>query len=176
MNHIFLLSAVKAYASDKLNLVVRESSDLGQYNTGEFDGVEIVLAKQLDWETKLYVLLHCLGHTYQWNTDADLRGVGLDRTPDASDPIVLRRIKVYEEDASRHGLWVLRQIGVPAAEADQWVSDWFAADWRWLEHYYTTGERLPYRDMFRSGSELIFPLAMGAFTPERFEMRQAFTD
>jgi len=140
-------------------------------NTGDFNGEEIHVDAEQDADLALYVLLHLFGHTAQWNTDAELRELGLDVTPGKTDE-ELARIYHYERAASQMALTLLHEAGI--RELDQWISDWFAADWRFLEHFYRTGERLPFRATFEPGAPLLDPLPIPRFKPTRWQSRWSF--
>src|SRR4051812_35638801 len=65
---------------------------------GEFNGKYIAVRQDLAPDHALYVLLHLFGHTVQWNTDAELRRVGLYEGSEALDEQL--RIHRYEREAS----------------------------------------------------------------------------
>lgn len=161
---------VAAYAATLGLHVTKEF--IGTGTTGNFDGEKIIIDTDQTDEQGFYVLLHLIGHSYQWDTDAELRKLGLDVLP-GKDEVELDRIYHYERAASEIGMYVLHQVGIH--DLDQWISDWFCADWKWLHHYYTTGEALPYDSTFVCGAgEMLTERPMGPFTPHAYVMRQAF--
>lgn len=85
---------------------------------------------------------------------------------------LLPAIRDYERDASRIALQLFHDAGVH--DLDGWLSDWAAADWAYLEHFYRTGERGDFRRFFRPGAPLLEPLAIPPFTPERWVSRFSF--
>jgi hypothetical protein len=166
--------AVYKVVSDRIEREYCTSVSVGDVkdpNTGEFDGQEIWIDYNLDDEVALYVLVHLFGHTVQWNIDAELRKLGLDVSR-TKTPEQLERIFRYEKQATRYGVTLLRECGI--ADMDQWISNWFGTDWRWLEHLYRTGEVLGHRDTWTGCDECLEPLEIPDFTPTKYEMRQAF--
>ena len=150
-------------------------SDVVDPNTGDFDGTTIKLDYELDLDLAFYVLLHLFGHSVQWNISEEYRQLGQDQSI-PKPPEVMQKIYVYERDATRFALTLCRDAGLrPIDELDQWVSDWFAADYEFLEHFYTTGHRLEPRELFKAGQgELLTPLPIPAFTPQRWTSRWSF--
>ena len=146
--------------------------DVVDPNTGDFDGERIDVDFALDPEIALFVLLHLFGHTVQWNVSAEDRALGRD-TSVGKTPAELERIRVYERDATRYAVTLLREVGV--TDLDPWLSDLWLADWKYLERYYTTGEKLDFRSFVsRGASEILTPLSIPAFTPHRWVSRWSF--
>jgi hypothetical protein len=150
-------------------------SDVLDPNTGDFDGVAIKIDFELELDLAFYVLLHLFGHSVQWNLSAEYRELGQDQAI-PKPPDVMARIHVYERDATRFALTLCREAGLePLDEIDRWVSDWFDADYAFLARFYSTGERLNPRDLLRPGQgELLTPLAIPEFTPQRWTSRWSF--
>jgi hypothetical protein len=146
-------------------------SDVLDPNTGDFNGVEIKLDHDQDLDSALFVLVHLFGHTVQWNLSEEYRRLGADVRPGASED-ELARILDYERDASRHSLALLHECGV--RDLDQWLSDWWMADWRYLAHFYRTGEKLDFRSLLAPGSATLTPLAIPPFQPQKWISRWAF--
>jgi len=73
---------------------------------------------------------------------------------------------------SQRALKLFRDAGVAGFE--EWLSDWAAADWRYLEHFYRTGERVDFKRFWREGSPLLVPLSIPPFTPMKFVSRYSF--
>lgn len=141
-------------------------------NTGDFDGEHIYIDFALKPEDELFVLLHLFGHTVQWNISDELRAIGLDSTPGKSES-QLGPIFNYECDATRYGLTLLHTCAI--TDLDRWASDWFHADWRYLRHFYTTGEKTTVLQYFRPGEdETLTPLAIPPFKTHRWTTRFAF--
>lgn len=141
-------------------------------NTGDFDGLQITVDHDQDLESAFFVLVHLFGHTVQWNTSAHYRELGHDLSIGKGEA-VLRQIHDYEKNATRLSLQLMHEAGI--IHLDQWVSDWWAADWRYLEHYYRTGEKLDFRKLLDPGkAERLTPLAIPRFTPQKWISRWAF--
>ncbi|HVT59239.1 MAG TPA: hypothetical protein VHR45_12645 [Thermoanaerobaculia bacterium] len=135
---------------------------------GDLDGREIFVDQDQNPELTLFTLVHLFGHTVQWNLSGHAPDIGTKepRTYSAED---LVEVAAYERDASRYGLKLLHDIG--AADLDQWLADFSAADTGYLLHYYTTGEKGSPVACWRSGQPLLEPLEIPAFTPIRFRRR-----
>lgn len=141
-------------------------------NTGDFDGSCIKVDFDQELDVALFVLIHLFGHTVQWNLSEELRRLGLDNEPGKSEE-ELARIFDYERDASRYGLQLLHEVGV--LSLDRWVTDWWYADWRFLAHFYRTGQRLDVRSLMRPGEdEDLTALPIPRFVPQRFTSRWSF--
>ena len=147
-------------------------SDVLDPNTGDFDDISIKVDYDQDLETALFVLIHLFGHTVQWNISEEYRLLGLDTSPGKSEE-QLASFYDYERDASRFSLQLLHDAGVH--DLDRWVSDWWYADWEYLAHSYRTGEKLDTRALLRPGQgEVLTPLPIPAFTPQRWMSRWSF--
>jgi hypothetical protein len=147
-------------------------SDVLDPNTGDFDGVTIKLDHSNELEVALFVLAHLFGHTAQWATDARLRELGTRYGVERPPPELLGEIQRYERDASRIALTLFHEAGV--TELDQWLADWAAADWGFLEHFYRTGERVDFRRFLGAGAPPLEPLPIPSFRPERWVSRFSF--
>ncbi|MBI3830632.1 MAG: hypothetical protein HY291_14015 [Planctomycetes bacterium] len=166
-------------AFDKVELLLEKRygievniSDVLDPNTGDLDGERIKLDYSLDLETALFVLLHLFGHTVQWNISEEYRTIGLDLAP-GKDDATMAKILDYERNATRYSLTLLHEVGV--TDLDPWVADMFAADWAFLEHYYRTGEKLDYKQLYRPGTGApLTPLEIPAFRPHRWVSRWSF--
>lgn len=148
-------------------------SDVLDPNTGDFDGVAIKLDYQNELDVALFVLAHLFGHTAQWATDARLRELGTRYGVERPPPELFEEIRRYERDASRIALTLFHEAGVTGL--DQWLADWAAADWGFLEHFYRTGERVDFRRFFQAGAgPALDPIPIPAFVPERWVSRFSF--
>ncbi|HEV8320574.1 MAG TPA: hypothetical protein VG389_03100 [Myxococcota bacterium] len=146
--------------------------DVVDPNTGDFDGMRIQVDYDQEMDAALFVLVHLFGHTVQWNVSAEYRALGADLSVGKGEA-ELARINDYEKNATRYSLQLLHEAGV--ADLDRWVSDWWHADWRYLRHYYVTGEKLDFRTLLRPGDgEQLTPLPIPDFTPQRWISRWSF--
>jgi len=146
-------------------------ADVLDPNTGDFNGTTILVDHDQDLATALFVLIHLFGHTTQWNVSEEYRQLGLDVSPGRSED-ELAKIYTYERDATRISLALLHRVGV--TDLDQWVSDWWKADWEYLQHFYRTGEKLDFHSLLRPGAELLTPCEIPNFTPQRWVSRWSF--
>ena len=140
-------------------------------NTGTFDGAEIGIDYANDLEMSLFVLVHLFGHTVQWNTVPAYRTIDTRVKPGAP-PEVIAEAAEYERNASRLGLALMHRAGIH--DRDQWISDWWASDWKYLSHFYSTGKLPEWRECRTHGHSLLEPLAIPAFVPTRIYARYAF--
>lgn len=147
-------------------------SDVLDPNTGDFDGMEIKVDYTLNAEVALFVLVHLFGHTVQWNTNERFREVGQDSNLKKT-PEEMAEIEVYEKEATQLSLALLHEAGVK--DLDQWVSDWWRADWEWLKHLYLTGERESFRKFLKPGEQApLAPIPIPEFRPQRWVSRWSF--
>ncbi len=147
-------------------------SDVLDPNTGDFDGMKIDVDHDQDLESALFVLVHLFGHTVQWNISAEYRELGADLST-GKGPEVLAKIHAYEQNATRYSLQLLHDCGI--RDLDRWVSDWWHADWKYLEHFYKTGEKLDFQKLLEPGKgETLAPLKIPPFTPQKWISRWSF--
>jgi hypothetical protein len=149
-----------------------EIADVLDPNTGDFDGATIKLDYDQDLDIALFVLVHLFGHTVQWNVSEEFREIGKQTAPGKTDE-ELARILDYERDATRYSLTLLHEADV--LDLDQWVTDWWRADWEFLAHFYKTGERLDPRSLLKpGGGPPLTPLAIPEFQPHHWVSRWSF--
>jgi hypothetical protein len=146
--------------------------DVVDPNTGDFDGTEITVDHDQAIDSALFVLVHLFGHTVEWNLFEEDRRTGFDLSIGKGEA-ELAKICDYEQRATRYGLQLLHEAGVE--DLDGWLSDWWAADWKYLSHYYRTGEKLEVRSLFvpKAGA-VLSPLPIPPFTPRKWGSRWAF--
>ncbi len=164
-------NTIEAWIEDRYRLPVI-ITDVLDPNTGDFDGATIKVDHANEPEVALFVLAHLFGHTVQWATDARARWLGTEYAAKAPPDELFEEIRVYERDASRLAMQLFHEAGV--LELDQWLSDWAAADWEFLAHFYRTGERVDFRRFFQAGKPVLQPLPIPAFEPERWVSRFSF--
>ena len=147
-------------------------NDVLDPNTGDFDGLKIEIDHDQDLDSALFVLVHLFGHTVQWNISAEYRELGADLSIGKGED-VLMKILDYEKNATRYSLQLMHDVGVK--DLDQWVSDYFAADWKYLAHYYRTGVKLDFRKLIEPGKgALLTPLKIPPFKPQKWISRWSF--
>ena len=118
----------------------------------------------------VFILVHLFGHTVQWNLDEQLRKLGLANSGVHVDD--LPRIYEYERQASQLGLALLEEVG--ESSLARWLSDCFGADWKFLAHFYRTGEKVRFDREQGADEPLLSPLPIPKFTPQRWPPRGSF--
>jgi hypothetical protein len=141
----------------------------GSY-TGQFDGKEIWVDLDKDPEEAVFILVHLFGHTVQWNIDEKLRVLGLANSVVTEQD--LPRIYEYERQASQLGLALLQETGEFGLA--RWLTDRFGADWRFLAHFYRTGEKVRFESDAGADEPLLTALAIPVFVPQRWPPRGSF--
>lgn len=135
---------------------------------GDLDGRRILIGSRADDEERLFLVAHLFGHTVQWNLSAELRRLGMTM-PVRPDAGTLAALEAYEREACRYSQQALHEAGVTSL--DQWLADYSACDLAFLRHLYASGERLPFRSLWRHGQPLLEPLPIPEFTPTRWRTR-----
>jgi len=147
-------------------------TDVPAPNTGDFNGLRILVDYDQEADSALFVLVHLFGHTVQWATSERYRQVGTDLSIGKGDQ-ELAQIFEYEQTATRYGARVLHDAGV--RDLDQWLTDWWYADWQYLAHYYRTGERLDCRALFRPNAHATLEeMTIPSFVPFEWGSRWSF--
>ncbi|MGV3622007.1 MAG: hypothetical protein ACO1OB_14390 [Archangium sp.] len=136
--------------------------------TGDLDGAEIHIDYDEDIESALFIIAHLFGHTVQWNTDEAAREIGYKLYPNA-DSEMMKKLHAYEFEACRYSIQLFHEAGV--TDLDQWLSDYSACDFRYLAHFYRTGEKPPFKTFWREESPMLQPLEIPHFTPTRWVSR-----
>lgn len=132
--------------------------------TGDLDGAEIHIDYAVTAEQRLFLLVHLFGHTVQWNTRDDALEIGKLHTP----PVAAGRLQAileYEREAAAYALTLMREAGVKGA--DQWLSDYSAADLAYLRHYYIRGERRAFSAFWIANTPLLTAKPIPPFVPSR---------
>lgn len=162
---------VERHIEDRYGIPV-SIGDVLDPNTGDFDGTRIQIDHAQELDSAFFVLIHLFGHTVQWNISAEYRELGSDLSIGKS-PEVLARIMEYEQNATRYSLQLMYEVGI--TDLDQWVADYFAADSKYLEHYYRTGEKLAFAPLVQPGKgKLLVPLKIPDFKPQKWISRWSF--
>ena len=138
--------------------------------TGDLDGAEIHVDYAEDIESALFIIAHLFGHTVQWNTDEKAREIGYKLYPNP-DEAMLKRLHEYEYDACRYSMQLFHEAGV--TELDQWLSDYSACDFAYLKHFYTKGDKPPFKSFWKTGSPLLDPKPIPPFQPTKWVSRWA---
>lgn len=141
----------------------------GSY-TGQFDGKEIWVDLDRDPEEAVFILVHLFGHTVQWNLDEKLRLLGLANCGVTEED--LPRIYQHERQASQLGLALLEETG--ELRLARWLSDCFGADWKFLAHFYRTGEKRRFDREEGAEEPLLSSVSIPSFIPQRWPPRGSF--
>ena len=139
-------------------------SDVPTPFTGDLDGAEIRVDYDLDPEDALFIIVHLFGHTVQWNVSPEARAIA--KHPGPWNAAHLAALRAYEREACQYSLTLFHDAGVH--ELDQWLADFSACDYRYLEHVFTTGEKPPFRSFWRPDQPLLEALPVPSFTPTRW--------
>jgi len=148
-----------------------EYRDLEPPRTGVFDGLKIVLDPDVDFEMQCFVLVHLFGHSVQWVSPAlEASTLAVQNTKDRQE--FIRIAHDYEQEASRLGMQLLHERGV--TDLDQWLSDFVESDWRYLRHFYETGQTPPWPECVVHGCPLLEPMRIPELKVRQVEVRYAF--
>ena len=136
--------------------------------TGDLDGAEIHVDHEEDAEGAVFIMAHLFGHTVQWNISEQARRIGVKQFHNPTDA-ELAELREYEVTACRYSLQLFHEAGV--RDLDHWLSDFAACDYRYLEHFYKTGEKKPFKSFWIDGEQCLEPLEIPAFHPTRWISR-----
>jgi hypothetical protein len=164
-----MFQALVQHIEGAYSLKVNVGPVTGSY-TGQFDGKELWVDLDHDPEEAVFILAHLFGHTVQWNLDEKLRQLGLAVSGVNEED--LARIYQYERQASQLGLALLEESG--EFRLARWLSDCFGADWKFLAHFYRTGEKLRFERREGAAEPLLSPLLIPTFVPQRWPPRGSF--
>lgn len=148
-----------------------ELADLQDPRTGTFDGLVIRLDALQPLEMQSFILLHLFGHSVQWVAPSLAGGLAGIQQSDNLDEF-LAALREYEQQAARLGLALLHEMGV--ADMDQWLADFAATDWRYVERYYREGAIPNWEACVTTGHRLLAPLAIPPLEHRQVEVRFAF--
>jgi|CXWL01.1.fsa_nt_gi hypothetical protein len=137
--------------------------------TGDLDGCEIQIDHDIEPEEGLFILVHLFGHTVQWNLSERGRTLGVQQPDSSISEMRLDELYHYEREAAELSLTLFHEAGV--FDLDDWVADFFHCDWAYLAHFYRTGEKLPFRSFWKTGTDQLTPVPIPAFTPTRWRTR-----
>ncbi len=164
-----VFAALVEHIEEKYSLKVNVGPVIGSY-TGQFDGKEIWVDLDKDPEEAVFILVHLFGHTVQWNLDEKLRILGLSQI--GVTEADLPRIYEYERQASQLGLALLEESG--EFRLARWLTDCFGADWKFLAHFYRTGEKVRFEREMGGDEPLLTSVRIPSFVPQRWPPRGAF--
>ena len=157
-------NAIERYVEKTYGIPVR-ILDVPDPFTGDLDGEEIHVDYAEDIESGLFIIAHLFGHTVQWNTDPSAREIGYRLYKNPTDE-EMRRLKEYEKEACEYSLQLFHDAGV--RDIDQWVADYSACDFAFLEHFYRHGEKRPFKSFWKEGAPLLVPKRIPEFTATKW--------
>ncbi|HYV96375.1 MAG TPA: hypothetical protein VE967_02845 [Gemmatimonadaceae bacterium] len=136
--------------------------------TGDLDGAEIQIDYDQNIEDAVFIIAHLFGHTVQWCLSERAREIGtvIPKNPSEAE---LAEIRAYEHEACRYSVQLFHDAGLH--EFDQWLSDFAACDYAYLEHFYRTGEKREFKSFWRDGQPIVEPLAIPPFRPAQWVSR-----
>jgi hypothetical protein len=158
------LAKVYEYAKS-IGIIIVDTNELNPFFKGDLNGINIWISSGLHDDEELFNVLHLMGHTIQWNVDADLRALGSVLHSMPSDE-TLFRLQKYEWEANCYGLYILHKVGV--YDLDEWLTNKYTTDMLYLTHYYKTGEKLKEVTDIALANEFTWPLSekeIPMFTP-----------
>lgn len=164
-----LFYSLKKCVEMNYRMQVTVGSVAGAY-IGQFDGQEIWVDVEKNPEEAFFTLAHLFGHSVQWNVDEKTRRFGTEKVEVKEED--LPGIYEYERQASQYGLAILEEAG--CCGLAQWLTNYFESDWKFLKHFYLTGESVRFDKDIDTGKPVIKPLAIPKFTPQRWPARWAF--
>ncbi len=138
--------------------------------TGDLDGKKIHIDYDIDLEDAVFLIAHLFGHTVQWNLVAESRDINqvVQAAPTEEN---LAKLEAYEREACAYSLQLFHEAGVH--DLDQWMADFATCDFRYLRHFFSTGEKRPFRSFWQQGSPKIAPIPIPDFSPQRWVTRLA---
>ena len=160
-------NVLEQYVETKYGIPIR-IKDVPNPFTGDLDGAEIHVDSAEDIESALFILAHLFGHTVQWNTDAAARELGYKLYPNP-DEALLERLQAYEYEACQYSMQLFHEAGV--GDLDQWLSDYSTCDFKYLTHFYTSGEKPAFKTFWKDGSPLLAPKPIPPFHPTKWVSR-----
>jgi hypothetical protein len=164
-----IFHTLAAHIEEAYSLKVKIGPVTGSY-TGQFDGEEIWADLDRNPEEAVFILVHLFGHTVQWNLDENMRRLGLATTGVKEED--LPRIYDYERQASQLGLALLEETG--EFRLARWLTDCFGADWKFLAHFYRTGEKVRFELEAGADEPLLTAIPIPRFKPQRWPPRGSF--
>ncbi len=162
-----VFNRVEAYIERRYGVPVVISDVVFPF-TGDLDGSEIRIDYENSMEDAVFILVHLLGHTVQWNLSEYNRKIGYEVQQHPSDE-KLDELERYEREACRYSLQLFHDAGVH--DLDQWLSDVSACDFAFLRHFYQSKEKRDFHSFWREGTPLLQPLPIPEFQPTRWISR-----
>lgn len=143
--------------------------DVADPFTGDLDGAEIHIDHDLEAEEALFILVHLFGHTVQWNLSERGRVLGVQQPDPEISAERLAELYQYEREAAELSLTLFHDAGVH--DLDGWLADFFHCDWAYLQQFYRTGQKAPFRSFWTVGTPRLQPRPIPDFTPTQWRTR-----
>ena len=146
-------------------------ADLEAPRTGTFDGLEITLDPDVEFEMQCFILLHLFGHSVQWVAPTlEHKLTAIQQSTDKS--AFLEALQAYEFEAAQFGIQLMHEAGI--TDLDQWYSDFVQTDWIYVRRYYLEG-RIPTWEECRAEQQpLVQPTPIPELAHRKVEVRFAF--
>lgn len=145
--------------------------DLQTPRTGTFDGLEIILDPDVEFEMQCFILLHLFGHSVQWVAPTlEHKLTAIQQSTDKS--AFLNALQVYEFEAAQFGIQLMHEAGV--TDLDQWYSDFVQTDWNYVRRYYVEGSIPKWEECRMEKQPLVLPTPIPELVLRKVEVRFAF--
>lgn len=162
-----VFNILEAHIERRYEIPVR-IKDVADPFTGDLDGAEIHVDFEEDVESAVFIVAHLFGHTVQWNVCEESRKIGSVIHDNPSEE-TMAKLRDYETEACGYSMQLFHELDIH--DFDQWLSDFSACDLRYLTHFYSTGEKPPFRNFWVSGTPIIAPKPLPAFQPTKWISR-----
>jgi hypothetical protein len=136
--------------------------------TGDLDGAEIHVDYEETVDKAVFILAHLFGHTVQWNTSTRAREIGMRVYENPSEEL-LAELHEYEVEACRYSIRLVHNAGIH--DLDEWLSAFSECDFRYLEHFYRTGERAEFLSFWPQETKLLLPKKIPEIHPTKWLSR-----
>lgn len=124
---------------------------------GDLDGASVYIGASLDWEIKLFTMIHLAAHNYQWAGSGRYAEIGsqLFYKPDEE---LIQELLAYEEEAASMAISLLHDLQIH--HLDKWFTQHSRCDLAYLDHYYHTGEEKQLKDFWKEDVEAFKKVAL----------------
>jgi len=165
LRHVF--NQIEAHVEKKYSIPIIIKEVPSPF-TGDLNGEEIHVDYYQDIENAVFIIAHLFGHTVQWNLCPRAREIGVRGIVPLSEDEMLE-LREYEKEACRYSLQLFHEAGIK--DLDQWLSDFSACDFAYLDYVYKNGDKKPFRDFWKFGQELLTPLTIPKFETKAWVSR-----
>jgi hypothetical protein len=148
-----------------------EYRDLEPPRTGIFDGLRLVIDRDVEFEMQCFILLHLFGHSVQWvapSLEGKLEALQHTTNKDR----FMEVLHDYEFEAAQFGLQLLHEVDL--RHLDQWFSDFVATDWRYVERFYREDKIPPWNECIVREAPLLHSMPIPPLQHRRVAVRFAF--